>query len=151
MSDDLMLVIDQCRPGVARVVGGDEFDGILCGTRTRRVVACVNRLAGFKTEHIEDAGYDLFHDTRPRLENAEMHILVLLKQRDALIAALEQVIAISDRKDFVYFLGSDKQFYRLKSAFAEPISSPEIVDAWDRAKAAIAACKTTEIKETTCA
>lgn len=59
-------------------------------SNARRIVACVNRLAPFKTEHIEDFGYDLFADDRPKLLEAETRIYHLCKQRDELLAALKE-------------------------------------------------------------
>ena len=56
----------------------------------RRVVACVNRLAQFTTEQIEDFGYDLFAEDRPRLVEAQNEIHLLKKQRDELLAAFER-------------------------------------------------------------
>ena len=55
----------------------------------RRIVACVNRLAQFTTEQIEDFGYDLFAEDRPRLVEAQNEIHLLKKQRDELLAGLE--------------------------------------------------------------
>lgn len=43
----------------------------------RRLVACWNRLLKFKTEQIEDFGYDLFADIRPDFEKA-------MRERDEL-------------------------------------------------------------------
>lgn len=93
---------------------GEPAEGVVCDNagyyafpvtleNARRIVACVNALAGVPTEEIEKV---FIH---------AQSIKDVVQQRDELIAALEQVIAISDRKH----------------------------DAWDRAKAAIAACKTT--------
>jgi len=52
----------------------------------RRLVACWNRLQDFTTEQIEDFGYDLFAEVRPHYEQA-------IRQRDELLAALEEVLA----------------------------------------------------------
>ena len=57
----------------------------------RRIVACVNRLAQFTTEQIEDFGYDLFAEDRPRLVEAQNEIHLLKKQRDELLSALERI------------------------------------------------------------
>lgn len=57
----------------------------------RRIVACVNRLAQFTTEQIEDFGYDLFAEDRPRLVEAQNEIHLLKKQRDELLAAAEAI------------------------------------------------------------
>jgi len=56
----------------------------------RRIVACVNRLAQFTTEQIEDFGYDLFAEDRPRLVEAQNEIHLLKKQRDELLADLAE-------------------------------------------------------------
>lgn len=54
----------------------------------RRIVACVNRLAAFTTEQIEDLGYDLFADVRPRYEDAMRDLCKALDQRDRAERAL---------------------------------------------------------------
>ena len=70
---------------------GSDFDNEIYGeTNSRRIVACVNRLAQFTTEQIEDFGYDLFAKDRPRLVEAQNEIHLLKKQRDELLAALER-------------------------------------------------------------
>ena len=53
-------------------------------------MACVNRLAQFTTEQIEDFGYDLFAEDRPRLVEAQNEIHLLKKQRDELISDIER-------------------------------------------------------------
>ena len=70
---------------------GSDFDNEIYGeANARRIVACVNRLAQFTTEQIEDFGYDLFAEDRPRLVEAQNEIHLLKKQRDELLAAFER-------------------------------------------------------------
>lgn len=58
---------------------------------------------------------------------------IFTRQEQATITVgLGACYSVANDKDFVYFLGSDKMFYRLKSAFAEPISTPEITQAVER-------------------
>ena len=64
--------------------------GVNSEANARRITACVNRLAQFTTEQIEDFGYDLFAEDRPRLVEAQNEIHLLKKQRDELLAALER-------------------------------------------------------------
>ena len=71
--------------GLAGANGEDESIA-----NARRIVACVNRLAQFTTEQIEDFGYDLFAEDRPRLVEAQNEIHLLKKQRDELLAAFER-------------------------------------------------------------
>lgn len=56
----------------------------------RRIVACVNRLAPFKTENIEDFGYDLFSEDRPKLYEAQQEIMHITNQRNELLAAIKE-------------------------------------------------------------
>lgn len=72
--------------GLAGANGEDESIA-----NARRIVACVNRLAQFTTEQIEDFGYDLFAEDRPRLVEAQNEIHLLKKQRDELLADLAEV------------------------------------------------------------
>ena len=72
--------------------------------KARRIVACVNACEGLSTDELERFGLASAFGTE---------LLEIEKQRNQLLAALEEVIRISDRKH----------------------------DAWDNAKAAIAAVK----------
>ena len=74
--------------------------GVNSEANARRIVACVNRLAQFTTEQIEDFGYDLFAEDRPRLVEAQNEIHLLKKQRDELLAALENGMALAERNDW---------------------------------------------------
>jgi hypothetical protein len=56
--EDLTLKIDPSRPGVAMIVGGDEFAGMLLGMRARRIVACVNACRGISTELLEHSNHE---------------------------------------------------------------------------------------------
>lgn len=57
----------------------------------RRIVACVNRLAPFKTEDIEDLGCDLFADDRPRFDEAMRKVMSLTKERDTAWEELRKI------------------------------------------------------------
>lgn len=54
--NELKLMIDPSRPGVAMIEGGDEFAGMLLGQHARRIVACVNACQGLSTAAMETAG-----------------------------------------------------------------------------------------------
>lgn len=55
---------------------------------------------------------------------------IFTRQEQATInVGLAAIYSVAIDKDYMYFLGSDRQFYRLKSAYAEPVSSPDIVNA----------------------
>lgn len=84
---------------------GTQFGAVYNNEDARRIVACVNACAGLETEAIE-AIQQTASIVAGKLKK---HI----QERDELLAALEEVVRISDRKH----------------------------DAWDRAKAAIDKCK----------
>lgn len=75
--DALKDAYDQC-------CGDGAWDAI-----ARRIVACVNRLAQFTTEQLEDPGIDLFADERRRLE--AMNYRALMAIRDAKMSARRMI------------------------------------------------------------
>ena len=84
--------------GVDTILLGDYVDWWMTKANARRIVACVNRLAQFTTEQIEDFGYDLFAEDRPRLVEAQNEIHLLKKQRDELLAFAEEVRRSGDTR-----------------------------------------------------
>ena len=102
---------------------GSDFDNEIYGeANARRIVACVNRLAQFTTEQIEDFGYDLFAEDRPRLVEAQNEIHLLKKQRDELLAATEAIAINSeeclDFDECTAMLVSIDDYHRLMEAVA---------------------------------
>lgn len=67
--------------------GGEDTDE----ANARRLVACWNRLEPFTTEQIEDFGYDLFSEVRPRYLETVQELRAIHAQRDELLAALEKI------------------------------------------------------------
>ena len=58
----------------------------------RRLAACWNRLEPFTTEQIEDFGYDLFSEERPRYLEAVQELRAIHAQRDELLGALRMLL-----------------------------------------------------------
>lgn len=91
----------------------------------RRIAACVNRLAPFTTEQIEDAGYDLFADQRPRLYETECKLRKVEQQRDELLAAckttLEENLHLAD--------GDVCTLIAIKKAYEKITGQPLLEDA----------------------
>lgn len=56
--NNLQLEIVPTRPGMAHIVGADEFANMLLGMRARRIVACVNACAGIDTGLLEGLNRD---------------------------------------------------------------------------------------------
>lgn len=91
-----LVPVDAENMSLLTIVENDQatFAAIYNDDDARRITACVNRLAQFTTEQIEDFGYDLFAEDRPRLVEAQNEIHLLKKQRDELLAALEGMLFI---------------------------------------------------------
>lgn len=87
-----LVPIDAEKMSLLTIVENDQatFAAIYNDDDARRIVACVNRLRNFTTEQIEDLGYDLFAEDRPRLFEAQNEILRLEKQRDELLSDLTE-------------------------------------------------------------
>ena len=112
-----------------------ESDEALMDANARRIVACVNRLAQFTTEQIEDFGYDLFAEDRPRLVEAQNEIHLLKKQRDELLAALEDLL------DFTPDPPDPNCSCHISPPCADCIDNGGTREAIETAKAAIASVK----------
>lgn len=55
---------------------------------------------------------------------------IFTRQENAtILVGLGAIYSLTSDKDFMYLLGSDRVFYRVKSAYADPISTPEITQA----------------------
>lgn len=70
------------------------FDDAGNAVDARRIVACVNRLASFTTEQIEDAGFDLAGTAEwvTREQKVLEQLRKIAAQREQLLAALEELL-----------------------------------------------------------
>ena len=90
---DQRAIVTVANPMLSLLSVDDEGMAIMFEqSDARRIVACVNRLAQFTTEQIDDFGYDLFAEDRPRLVEAQNEIHLLKKQRDELLAACDALL-----------------------------------------------------------
>ena len=97
--DDPRAIVTKENPMLSLLSVGEDGLAIMYEEAdARRIVACVNRLAQFTTEQIEDFGYDLFAEDRPRLVEAQNEIHLLKKQRDELLAFAEEVRRSGDTR-----------------------------------------------------
>lgn len=76
----------------------DFYSSDMAEANARRIVACVNRLASFTTEQIEDAGFDLAGTAEwvAREQRVLEQLRKMEAQRNQLLAALAAIKQITD-------------------------------------------------------